>query len=36
MGDKTKYVEREDVAAAVSWLCSDASHAVTGQVIRLG
>ncbi len=36
MGDKTKYVEREDVAAAVSWLCSDASRAVTGQVIRLG
>lgn len=36
MSDKTKYVEREDVAAAVSWLCSDASRAVTGQVIRLG
>jgi NAD(P)-dependent dehydrogenase (short-subunit alcohol dehydrogenase family) len=36
MGDKTKYVEREDVAAAVEWLCSDASRAVTGQVIRLG
>ncbi|MGH7646958.1 MAG: SDR family NAD(P)-dependent oxidoreductase [Gemmatimonadaceae bacterium] len=36
MGDKTKYVEREDVAAAVSWLCSDASRAVTAQVIRLG
>ena len=36
MGDKTKYVEREDVAAAVSWLCSDGSRAVTGQVIRLG
>lgn len=36
MSDKTKYVEREDVAAAVAWLCSDASRAVTGQVIRLG
>lgn len=36
MSDKTKYVEREDVAAAVSWLCSDASRAVSGQVIRLG
>lgn len=36
MGDKTRYVEREDVAAAVDWLCSDASRAVTGQVIRLG
>lgn len=36
MGDKTRYVEREDVAAAVSWLCSDASRAVSGQVIRLG
>jgi NAD(P)-dependent dehydrogenase (short-subunit alcohol dehydrogenase family) len=36
MGDTTRYVEREDVAAAVSWLCSDASRAVSGQVIRLG
>lgn len=35
MGDKTRYVEREDVAAAVWWLCSDASRAVSGQVIRL-
>lgn len=36
MGDKTRYVEREDVAAAVSWLCSDAARGVSGQVIRLG
>lgn len=36
MGDKTRYVEREDVAAAVAWLGSDASRAVSGQVIRLG
>ena len=36
MGDKTRYVEREDVANAVAWLCSDASRAVSGQVIRLG
>lgn len=31
----SRFVEREDVAATVSWLCSDASAAVTGQVIRL-
>lgn len=30
-----RFVEREDVAATVSWLCSGASAAVTGQVIRL-
>jgi 3-oxoacyl-[acyl-carrier protein] reductase len=31
----SKFVEREDVAAAVSWLCSPEAAAVTGQVIRL-
>jgi NAD(P)-dependent dehydrogenase (short-subunit alcohol dehydrogenase family) len=35
MGTEKHYVEREDVAAAVVWLCSEAARAVTGQVIRL-
>jgi len=30
-----RFVEREDVAATVSWLCSDEARAVTGQVLRL-
>jgi len=29
------YVEREDVASAVAFLCSPAARAITGQVIRL-
>ncbi len=36
MGDDADYVEREEVAAAVGWLCSPAASAVTGQVVRLG
>jgi meso-butanediol dehydrogenase / (S,S)-butanediol dehydrogenase / diacetyl reductase len=35
MGDGVRYVAREDVAETVWYLCSDAAHAVTGQVIRL-
>jgi NAD(P)-dependent dehydrogenase (short-subunit alcohol dehydrogenase family) len=36
MGEDVSYVERDDVAAAVLFLCSDAARAVSGQVIRLG
>lgn len=35
MGAATRFVEREDVASTVSWLCSSAASGVTGQVIRL-
>jgi NAD(P)-dependent dehydrogenase (short-subunit alcohol dehydrogenase family) len=35
MGPDTKYIEREDVASAVAFLCSPAAIAITGQVIRL-
>lgn len=35
MGADAKYIEREDVAAAVAFICSDAARAITGQVIRL-
>lgn len=35
MGPAQQYVEREQVAASVLWLCSQAAAAVTGQVIRL-
>jgi NAD(P)-dependent dehydrogenase (short-subunit alcohol dehydrogenase family) len=34
-GANATYVEREDVAAAVAFLCSDGARAVSGQVIRL-
>jgi NAD(P)-dependent dehydrogenase (short-subunit alcohol dehydrogenase family) len=36
MGDATRYVERETVAAWVLFLCSPNSGPITGQVIRLG
>lgn len=35
MGDHVAYVERDDVAGAVLWLCSDEARGVTGQVLRL-
>lgn len=35
MGADARYVEREQVAEAVLWLCSPAASAVTGQLIRL-
>ena len=36
MGADARYVEREDVARMVVWLCSEASRPMTGQVIALG
>lgn len=36
MGERARYVEREEVAATVRWLCSEDARAVTGQVIALG
>ncbi len=35
MGKDASYVEREEVADAVAFLCSSSSEAVSGQVIRL-
>jgi NAD(P)-dependent dehydrogenase (short-subunit alcohol dehydrogenase family) len=35
MGHDARYVEREQVADVALYLCSDAAHAITGQVIRL-
>ena len=36
MGDGVRYVEREEVADTVLYLCSAHASAVTGQVVRLG
>jgi NAD(P)-dependent dehydrogenase (short-subunit alcohol dehydrogenase family) len=35
MGENVRYVEREEVASAVAYLCSADASAVTGQVITL-
>jgi NAD(P)-dependent dehydrogenase (short-subunit alcohol dehydrogenase family) len=35
MGSAVRYIEREAVADAVVFLCSSASRAVTGQILRL-
>jgi NAD(P)-dependent dehydrogenase (short-subunit alcohol dehydrogenase family) len=35
MADSTPYVEREDVASAALYLCSEKARAVTGQVMHL-
>jgi NAD(P)-dependent dehydrogenase (short-subunit alcohol dehydrogenase family) len=35
MGENASYVEREDVASTVTFLCSGAAAAITGQVIAL-
>lgn len=35
MGAGARFIEREDVAATVAFLCSAASRAINGQVIRL-
>jgi len=35
MGEKVRYVERDEVAAAVAYLCSDDASAISGQVITL-
>lgn len=35
MGGNARFVEREDVASTVSWLCSPEASGVTGQVIKL-
>lgn len=35
MGSDVRYVEREAVAGAVVFLCSNAARAITGQILRL-
>ncbi len=35
MGDNERYIEREQVADAVTFLCSDAASAITGELLPL-
>ena len=35
MGENSRFVEREDVASTVAWLCSEGARSITGQVLRL-
>lgn len=35
MGDKTHYIEREQVASAVVFLCSEAASAISGELLPL-
>lgn len=36
MGDDPRYVEREEVAEVVRWLCSEAAARISGEVVKLG
>jgi NAD(P)-dependent dehydrogenase (short-subunit alcohol dehydrogenase family) len=35
MGDDAHYIEREQVASVVTFLCSDAASAITGELLSL-
>ena len=35
MGENARYIEREQVAAAVTFLCSNAASAISGELLPL-
>ena len=35
MGEDARYIEREQVASIVTFLCSDAASAITGELLPL-